>query len=141
MTNEKLIEAAGGLRGEVQKMREEFTKSKALVRRLKILTYVLIGFVILFIGFVGYYYDRHQDVVQANSHTLYVNCVNANESRDANRAINQFWLTLWVQGVELTPRQLQWTQDFGKYIDDVYKPRDCHNLQKRYPLPEPPQLG
>lgn len=138
--NQSLVGVAGELRDEVKGMREELENSNAVVHRLKWLTYSLILVIVLLVGFFGYYQNRHNDVIIQNSRTLYVGCKNSNEMREANRAINRYWLALWVQGSELTPIQRSWIGQFEDYIDDIYAQRDCRDLTKRYELPDPPPL-
>ena len=76
-----------------------------------------------------------------NSKDLVTNCENANESRQAARALWGYVIDVSsVNNPDRTPREQRVLDGFRDYVNDVYAPRDCTDLSKKYPLPDPPAV-
>lgn len=77
------------------------------------------------------------DAVQTNA---VKSCQNANQSRKGT-------LRLWLGIIDAprpagapsrTPEQQKQTADLREFIEQLFQPRDCQNLDRDYPLPELP---
>lgn len=79
--------------------------------------------------------------VRQNGRDLVTNCENTNESRQAARALWGYVIDLSaVNNPDRTPREVRIIGGFRDYVNDVYQPRDCTDLSKKYPLPDPPEI-
>jgi len=156
MSDNELVTEIKNLAHDVTRLRKELEKSQSVVTTLKgqqkdsqrtqkrLRNLILAGLagVCIFAIFVAYYFHAHRELAQAaasaNRDALVINCKNANDTRAANRAIWGFWITLLLQQNDVSPGQLRWANDYRDYINKAYAERDCNNLDKRYPLPDPP---
>lgn len=87
--------------------------------------------------------DARQDRarISDNESNAVTNCLNANESREASRALWNFVLDSIVAGnPPTTPEEAAFVTDFRAYVGKVYAARDCNDLSRKYPLPPPPTI-
>lgn len=83
--------------------------------------------------------DRER--IEANEANAVTSCENANETREASRTLWNFALdNAEANNPDAPPEVKRYLQEFRAYVDAVYAPRDCSDLSKKYPLPEPPEI-
>lgn len=83
--------------------------------------------------------DRER--IADNAANSVTNCTNANESREASRALWNFVLDLLAaNNPDPAPAQVAFLDRFRVYVGEVYQPHDCANLAKKYPLPPAPSI-
>jgi hypothetical protein len=76
---------------------------------------------------------------QSNARNAVTSCENANESREAARA-------LWGYVADLSAAndpdasEAEFIADFRDYVNKVYQPRDCSDPSRKYPAPTPPTI-
>lgn len=121
------------------------TQHDQLVRRgrLSSVTWIVVfALVIVVIGVQQLLYQRAGNEADHNNKRLLVtNCQNANESRAANRELWGFILDVSTAGDNNpSPREQAFAQEFRDYINAVFAARDCSDLGKKYPLPNPPVI-
>lgn len=78
--------------------------------------------------------------IEANERALYTNCVNNNER---SKAVLDGWH--FILGYELAdednnPAETEMSKLILPYFDEIYAPRDCNNLSKKYDLPKVPEI-
>ena len=79
------------------------------------------------------------DQIQTNAT---VACENANESREGIRGPWQLLIQVSVARNENpTPAETKLYSDFSDYIDKLYASHDCSQLDKEYPIPNPPKIS
>lgn len=81
-------------------------------------------------------------LTRANQANLVTNCENANESRAATLALWRFLFdTSLKSNPNATPKQKADIAAIKHWIEQLYAPRDCHDLGRKYPLPPAPVIS
>lgn len=76
-----------------------------------------------------------------NSRDLVTGCENANESRQAARALWGYVIDVSaVSNPSPSADQQRVIESFRAYVNEVYAPRDCTDLSRKYVLPDPPKI-
>lgn len=76
-----------------------------------------------------------------NGRDLVTSCQNANESRQAARALWGYIIDLSeARNPEPTKEQERTIDNFRDYVNAVYVAHDCDDLSRKYPLPDPPRV-
>lgn len=139
----ELIASNKDLKKEIEDLSGRLSAKEILNRRTRMLTFASIGLAALcFIGMCasGYLVLANFKNIEINNQNAKINCENANSTREANRKI---W-TLVVQAAnnnpQRTPKDIKNTEAFQDYINKLYMPRDCNDLDRRYPVPDPPEF-
>lgn len=81
---------------------------------------------------------RQDASIRENSANQITSCENANESREASRALWGYVIDLSSRSAK--PEQVAFFEEFRQYVNTVYQPHDCSRLDKKYPLPDPPKV-
>lgn len=85
--------------------------------------------------------NRSDDAVKKVSTSAVVSCQNANETREANLALWNFVIDLSVAGQKKTDEKtIKYLQDIRAWVGKVYQDHDCNDLDKKYPIPDPPPI-
>lgn len=86
--------------------------------------------------------NRSNDAIDQVQRSDRVSCANANETRKANRALWDFIFEVSIsnQKVEPPPRQAKFQDRLLKWIHKIYRKHDCSDLDKKYPIPDPPMI-
>lgn len=79
--------------------------------------------------------DDQAALIESNEANAVTNCQNANESRKASLAL---WTFLFDAG---SPADKVRNKPLIVWIGKLYMPRDCSDLSRKYPLPEPPVMA
>jgi hypothetical protein len=97
---------------------------------------IIASFIVVGIGVQAYLYQQAE---QDDARTA---CLNANEARQANLSLWTYILDLSAANREEkpTPAEQQQIDEFKNWVGDLYAPRDCDDLSKRYKIPPPPIL-
>lgn len=143
IADQALLKATIDLAKEVEGLEGRLTAKELLYKRTQRLTRLslilvavaVLGLVVALVAVV-----RINNVATQNMVNAKIACENANDQRAAN-------LRLWTLVVqtssqdprrERTPADVQRTQAFQGYIEKLYAPRDCNDLDRRYKIPDPP---
>lgn len=116
--------------------------SQKQARRTRLLTWVTM--ILTVISLVGVavttvLYQRVQDSIDANQHTQVVSCQNANESRSANLALWNFVLDI-SSAQQVPASRKQQLEEIRTWINQLFAPRDCNDLTRKYKIPAPPAI-
>ena len=118
---------------EVRTFNQRFTALNTLNRRTRNTMWALVGIIAIMAVFGG-----HQ--LHSNHRAQVVGCQNANEMRAAQLAVWDF-----VLGYELAdgsdsqaPAETEMSKIILPYMHEIWKQRDCNDLDRPYPLPDPP---
>jgi hypothetical protein len=126
-----------------EEMRQEVSdeadrRERSRLDRYSYMTIVAIiaSFIVVGIGVQAYLYQQAE---QDDARTA---CLNANEARQANLSLWTYILDLSAANREEkpTPAEQQQIDEFKNWVGDLYAPRDCDDLSKRYKIPPPPIL-
>lgn len=140
---EDVNESVKDLKGELHDFRGTFTAKEILNRRTRILTFVnmVVGAVsVVSLVICGYLISQNLKNVKNTEAVAKINCENANDSRKANRQIWTLVVDASSQDPNRTPNDVRNSQKFQAFIDKLYAPRDCNDLSRRYPIPNPPKF-
>lgn len=77
-------------------------------------------------------------VLYQNSNNARINCLNANESRKFNLQLWTFIIVSEMHDNQNTIKETEMIEKLPPYLDAAWRPRDCNDLSKRYPIPDPP---
>jgi hypothetical protein len=127
---EALLAATEQLSLNVQTLSNNITVQAKQSSRLRKIALALAGVIVLLVG-VGYY------AVNENHDNQVTNCENANESRAASRLLWNYILTFASRNNPDNP-------DIAKiqvWVNELYKDRDCSDLDREYKTPAPPDLS
>lgn len=139
MPNSALTKAAEDLAGQVKAFSREIRINKEVVdRQRKWVKFTVVLGVLNLIGIIvtaAFYVElRHQAVV---------NCQNNNDFRTAAKGPWKVLVHLneTPEAVKKqTPQMRRLIKEFDIYIDELYAPRDCNDLNKRVEIPDPPKI-
>lgn len=86
--------------------------------------------------------NKSDDAVDGVQASNVATCENGNESRAASKVLWDFVIDVSVAspGNQQSPKALRYLQTIREWIDKVYRPHDCKNLTKKYPIPPPPKI-
>lgn len=142
--NDDVIEALNrntksneGLGGRIDTLATAVDKDRLLADRTRMLTFAVIGLTsAMGFGFAWVLYDRGAD----NRHNAYVQCVNANESRQFNKGMWDYILghELGDRSEHQAPDELLMSETILPMIHYANRPRDCDHLDRKYDMPEVP---
>lgn len=139
-TNGELLTATLELSKEVRDLSGRLSAKELLHKRTRMLTIVAIF--IATVGVAGLTVSGYAIVQNANN--AKTNCLNANQTREAQANIWGFVYESNKSDPETTERDRQAIERLEKYTNDVFAQRDCNDLSKKYelpPAPVPPDLG
>lgn len=142
-----LLQATRELAHKVDDLSHRLTAKEILHKRtlrLTVATFALAVLSSIGVGVSLYAVNGLNHVTTLNEKNAIIACKNANDSREANRIL---WLTILdASRNDPSPDEPRTAEDerisreFEVWINKLYAPRDCYNLSKRYPLPDPPNL-
>lgn len=145
--NRRLLEdnltATKDLTKEVHDLSGRFSAKEILHNRTRRLGYIAIFISLVAIvglilsGYLIYQNSQNAQVVALNAR---INCENANDSRAANKKIWTLVVESSKSDPNRTPRDVENSEAFQRYINKLYEPRDCNDLDRRYPIPDPPEF-
>lgn len=108
---------------------------------------IVLCLVLAFAALVGTYVNErnvttaNQKRIADNEANAVTSCENANESREASRTLWNFVLDLsQAANTDATAQETAYLDEFRAWIGQVYQPRDCTDLSRKYPLPPPPAI-
>lgn len=134
-SREDLARAAEALSTRVDELSQHLRVSQKQVYRLKIVTWVVVGLALLSLGGGGASYYLYTQVRETQKQ----NCINTNEARQGNLVL---WkVILAANAAKQTPAQKRQAVLFNTWIDKLYAQHDCNDLNKKYTIPPPPNLG
>lgn len=86
--------------------------------------------------------NRSDNAVDQVQQSNVVACENANETREANKQLWHFIIAVSSSspGNQKDPKALAYLKTIQDWIDLVYRPHDCNDLDKKYPIPPPPKI-
>lgn len=128
-----LLEATIRLTAQVTKLTVRLDVSERQRRRTRNLQGVVALIFILVLGGGGFQW--HRVTVAAKQ-----GCENANDARAASLALWQYVLTLPSQDPTSTPAEVELLARFKVWVEVLYQPHDCDNLDKVYKIPPSPSL-
>jgi cell division protein FtsB len=117
--------------------------SQRQVRRMRwltALTAVLAVLAVVGAIFSAYLYQEVDEVVEQNTTNAVQACRNGNESRAASAALWGFIIDLSLADGGESPDQRVALEQLRTWITQLFAPRDCSDLSRKYPLPEPPPI-
>ena len=129
------------LSGQVERLGDRLTVSQTQVQRTKGLTrWVLLLAMISLIGVfaTGILLFQVRDAVDTNEQNAITTCKNANETRKANAVLWNFVLDVSEKNNTGDETTTAYLEAIRGWVNELYAPRDCNNLDKEYPIPEPP---
>lgn len=129
---EALLDATERLSANVETLSNNISVQALQTRRLRRIALAVLGVFIL-VGGVGYY------AVNENHDSQVTNCQNANETREANRLLWNYVLTL--AGSNANPANARNLTKIKDWVDVLYRERDCSDLSREYKQPDPPDLS
>lgn len=124
----------------VDTLADRSTLSEFITRRTRMLTLWLVGVVgftsLLGFGFAYLLWDKSQ----TNSENAVQQCENANETRKFNTAMWDYILghELGDTSSSQAPDEIVMSEQILPRIHYANRPRDCGNLDRKYPMPEIP---
>lgn len=77
-----------------------------------------------------------------NQRNAVVNCQNDNDMREGNKILWLFVLAISNRQNEPPPSKEQQliVEKFRAWITELYEPHDCSDLDKKYTIPQPPEI-
>lgn len=85
--------------------------------------------------------NKSNDATDRVQHSDVVTCQNANEARRANRDLWDFVIALSLANPQnSSPKSIRYLNDIQTWIDKIYRPHDCNDLTRKYPIPKPPKV-
>lgn len=142
-SNNDLLEATKELKQEVHDLSGRLSAKEILHKRTRMLTLLAIAIAslcLIGLGISGYLIHENVQNAGVNLQNAKINCENANSSREANRKIWTLVVNASANDPNRTPQDIQNAQAFQHYINVLYQPRDCNDLDRRYPVPDPPEF-
>lgn len=139
---EDLTRETSALRKQVEALANRLHVSQQQVHRTRILTRAVLaiaaGSLVLAV-ITGINVYQTMNAVEDTEENAVTACENANESRDAQRIL---WSTIIAQSAasnpDRSPDELEFIEEFQAWVDELFEHRDCTDLSREYPVPEPP---
>lgn len=139
----QLAAEAATLNEELHRLTERLNLSQQQVRRMRWLTVLTAALAVLAIvgGVVSIqlWHNVHE-AAHATQLAQVQNCRNNNEAREANLKLWGFILDASEQAPGRTAQQRAQIKRLRAWVALLYAPRDCKDLTKTYPIPDPPVL-
>lgn len=137
----QLAVEAAELNQQVQRLSARLSVSHRQVQRMRWLTALTAALAVLAVvgGVVSIHLWNGLRDAARDTHAVQVqNCRNGNESRAANYKLWAFVLN--QSAAARPPEQREQIERIRAWVALLYAPRDCSNLAKKYPLPDPPKI-
>jgi len=134
---EALTNAVTEITNQVKELSRKLTIDQRTVRRTRLLSRitVVLSALALISAVANIYLFTQIHTAQVQT------CENGNDARAAQLNLWSFVLTASAaSNPNQTPQQKKVAQQFQTYIVELFAPRDCSNLNKKYKTPEPPPV-
>lgn len=135
-----LLGAVNQLSERVFDLTEKLTLNQMHARRTRRISIAVFLVFVLVVGGGFINSGRIQTAVDTNKDTQVQQCENANSVREANTILWSTVLGFSADG-EQTPEMTQATAALLDWINVLYQPRDCTDLDRVYEAPPPPDLS
>lgn len=145
---EEIIKATHELAEKVEEFNKSLTISEALAAKAKTqaertekLGRWVAGLAVLtFFGVIvtGILLVQVRHAVGVNKANAVTGCQNANESRAGQRLLWGFLLN--INTADRTPEERAQAAAVVEWINELFAARDCSDLDRKYPLPDPPKI-
>lgn len=120
------------LGNEVSHLSDAVLQSKVFSRALAVL--IVLNFALSAVtGYAVVKTNNTEDVLRTN-------CMNANEVREATRNVWDFILGYELADPNNNPAETTMSEMILPYIHKAWADRDCNDLDRKYPLPDPPKI-
>lgn len=139
----QLARVAEDLVTRVDGLSHHLDLSQRQVRRMRVLTWLTAALAVLAVlGAVvsAYLWAQVNDVVEQNEANAVQACRNANDSRAASAGLWGFVIDVSLADGGESPQEQRLLEQLRTYVNEVYEPRDCSELDRKYPVPDPPPI-
>jgi len=122
---------------------DQALRAEKQAHRTKYLTRLVFALVVLSllgVGINAIVIQEVRDTGAANKANAVTACRNANDSRQANKALWDWLVNASLAQSTQTPEARELLRELSEYIKALYTPHDCADLSKKYPLPDPPPV-
>lgn len=132
-----LLGAVNLLSYRTKRLTDRVDVTDRVSKQSRLISIIGVVAVLAFIVFGAMLFLRVGRAIDGNNANAVQSCENANETRDANRA-------LWAYALSLqepqTPREARLVDQFGSWVKVLYQRHDCDHLDKVYEIPPPPHF-
>lgn len=139
----ELLQATKDLADRVEQLGRHLNVSKKQAHRTRILVIgmsILVGLAMIVMVVMVNLFQQVEASVAESKRNAVISCQNANEFREANRILWDTILALSSSDGDDTSEDKVRRQKFRTWIHDLYAPRDCSDLSKKYVIPSPPEF-
>jgi hypothetical protein len=134
-------ETAKSLLQEIKDLKEEVKNSRGQIFWMKV-GGVLGSLLLLGVGWntieARAAADKANDASKETKQAQVISCHNANETRSRQTLLWDFVID--VSSADDGPRERAALAEIRIFIHDLFAQRDCSDLTKEYPAPEPPKI-
>jgi hypothetical protein len=134
-----LLDAVNRLSSNVVTLTRKLDVSQRVSKQARAAV-VGLGLLVVVLSLVGgWLWLKTNHAVEANTTNAVQACVNANDTRAANLALWTFVLQTRAEN-DPNPDPIE-TANLGllqDWVEQLYTPHDCNDLDKAYPIPPPP---
>lgn len=140
-----LTKSIRSLRTDVESIKNDHETDAGSVKLSTVQNIALFVVVVLTVvsSFISQHASNQSNKAVGNVHDSdIVTCQNGNDSRAANLELWNFIFDLSLADPHNTqdPRALKYLHRIQTWVAQIFRPHDCHDLTKKYPIPPSPKI-